>query len=465
MAENLIHQRFEKIRAELSKQKIDGAIITSKPNQQYLVGFTSESPMILFVPGSEQNVAPTILTSPLEENIVKDSLPFKEMDVKVIFKDIDARTEKALKDHKYWTISLDNEDVYVPHFILEDTVGDYYKKWLKDLQKEDSLNISLPNHPLAQIVGNAVQKMEVLKNEFDGHQVIHPRYYYNKFLVEIFRKANINKIGLEYDRIQYGSYQNLANAYQSLLSSDFNTVPVEKILLNQRIIKDRDELDLMRKAAEIGTKGFLAAEEWIHELKTENEVQAKAEFAMKLNGSKKPAFDTIVVSGENSAYPHGHATDKQIEKGDLVTVDIGAIWKGYNSDMTRTVFAGLETPEESLKLFKLVNQAHALGLSLVKPGNRWGDPDIAVRKFFKDNDVLKYYNHSLGHGVGVEVHEMPGISPRLVGDDNILKEGMVLTIEPGIYIPGLGGARTEDTVVVTSDGYEKITKCKYLFYD
>ncbi len=170
---------------------------------------------------------------------------------------------------------------------------------------------------------------------------------------------------------------------------------------------------------------------------------------MSSMGSEKPSFDTIIASGARSALPHGMASDKQIEIGDFITFDFGAVYDGYHSDMTRTVVLGMANSWHK-EIYTIVEEAQWRGLKSAKPGMTGAELDAIVREYITSRGYGENYVHGLGHGVGLEIHEMPNINKR--GTDVVLEPGMTFSIEPGIYIPGKGGVRIEDTVVLTDDG-------------
>ncbi|AFK22528.1 Xaa-Pro dipeptidase PepQ [Pyrococcus sp. ST04] len=229
---------------------------------------------------------------------------------------------------------------------------------------------------------------------------------------------------------------------------------VDDIIKELRIVKDKGELEIIEKACEIADRAVMAAIEEITEGKREREVAAKVEYLMKMNGAEKPAFDTIIASGYRSALPHGVASDKRIEKGDLVVIDLGALYNHYNSDITRTIVVG--SPNEKQKeIYEIVLEAQKKAVEAAKPGMTAKELDSIARDVIKEYGYGDYFIHSLGHGVGLEIHEWPRISQY---DKTVLKEGMVITIEPGIYIPKFGGVRIEDTVVITKNGARRLTK-------
>lgn len=220
-----------------------------------------------------------------------------------------------------------------------------------------------------------------------------------------------------------------------------------------RKVKDTEELGRMRKAGEITVAGMKAAYETIRPDVTEIEVAAEIEYAMRKRGGYGTAFGTIVASGIRSAYPHGGCAERRIRKGDLVVVDIGAIYEYYCSDMTRTFVAG-EPSNKQEKLYEVVKTAEEEAYRAIRAKARGKDVDQAARKIIDDAGYGEYFNHGLGHGVGLEVHEGPVLSP--ISKDR-LAVGNVVTDEPGIYIAGFGGVRIEDSVLVKQRVSEKFT--------
>ncbi|MHA1299693.1 MAG: M24 family metallopeptidase [Candidatus Helarchaeota archaeon] len=230
-----------------------------------------------------------------------------------------------------------------------------------------------------------------------------------------------------------------------------------------RSIKEPDEIDKIRKAAQITDS---ALKEGLENLKpgiSEVELAALIEYKMRKLGADKTAFDTIVASGPHSWYPHAGATERKIEEGDIVTIDIGAQYQGYCSDLTRTVIAGFPPYRKKYcEIINKVNLAQQKALERIKPGAKCKDIDKAARDFLEKEGLGKYFIHSLGHSVGIEIHES---IPMLTSEaDCILKPGMIVTVEPGVYIPNVGGARTEDLILITEDGYEKLSKSEIFWY-
>jgi len=224
-----------------------------------------------------------------------------------------------------------------------------------------------------------------------------------------------------------------------------------------RRVKDEKELKRMRKAGELTTEGMRAAHEVIKPGIKEFEVAGEIEYAMRKCGCWGTAFETIVASGTRSAFPHGGCTDKIIRKGDLVVVDIGATYHYYRSDMTRTFVAG-KPSEKQKKIYDIVRLAQDKAFQAVKLNAKANNIDAVARKTIEDAGYGEYFVHGLGHGVGLEVHEPPTLSPE---SEDRLMIGNVVTVEPGIYLIGFGGVRVEDTVVVQKGKAEKLTNDFY----
>ena len=218
----------------------------------------------------------------------------------------------------------------------------------------------------------------------------------------------------------------------------------------------------MKKSAKLGNIGFNAIFDSIEEGKTEKQLAAEAEYAMRKAGSDGTSFDTIVASGEQSAFPHATTSEKKIHDGDIILVDIGARFEGYCSDMTRTFIFG-KVDSEKAKLINLVNDCQQFVLNNIKAGEKCVEMDKLARDFFI-NEEKKWssrFIHNLGHGVGIDIHENPYLSPTSL---EILEKNMVVTVEPGLYIPGIGGARTEDQIVIKKESFFSLTESKKYYY-
>ncbi len=233
----------------------------------------------------------------------------------------------------------------------------------------------------------------------------------------------------------------------------FNLVELPDLMEGVRSIKDADEIGRIRNAARIASAAF---EEVLSEARVgsrEKEIALQLEFVMRKKGAEAVPFPIIVASGKRGALPHGLASDKKIEKGDLVTMDFGSVYRGYCSDETCTVVFGRPGSRQK-KVYQVVRDAHDRAISSIKRGVSAERVDATARGVVEKAGLGKYFRHGTGHGVGLEVHEEPRIAP---GRNTILEENMVFTVEPGVYIPGWGGVRIEDLVRVTSDGCELLS--------
>lgn len=253
---------------------------------------------------------------------------------------------------------------------------------------------------------------------------------------------------LAYERnfLSHASYEGIA------ASADCVFMAVD--LSSLRAVKAVNELEATRKASAIADTAFEQMLPFIKPGVTERDLCAHLESNMLLLGSERRSFATIVASGARSAMPHGTASAKIVEAGDFVTFDFGAVVDGYHSDMTRTIVVGKANAEQKA-FYGLVLEAQQLGVSLIHAGLACREADEQVRKFFAAQHMDQYFTHSLGHGTGLEIHEQPVLSPRAEG---VLKENMIVTVEPGLYIEGKYGVRIEDSVAVTANGCEVLTK-------
>ncbi|MHC0035950.1 M24 family metallopeptidase [Pseudoneobacillus sp. C159] len=266
-------------------------------------------------------------------------------------------------------------------------------------------------------------------------------------VAEQAKKLGIKKLGFEQDHLTFATY----SAYQKEVEGDL--VPVSGVVEKLRLIKTSAEIKILKEAADIADAAFKHILDFIKPGKTELEVSNELEFFMRKAGATSSSFDIIVASGYRGALPHGVASDKVIELGDFVTLDFGAYYKGYISDITRTVAVG--EPKQQLKeIYDIVLEAQLRGMAGIQPGMTGKDADALTRDYITEKGYGENFGHSTGHGIGLEVHEGPSLSAK---SDLILEPGMIVTVEPGIYIPGLGGVRIEDDTLITETGNETLT--------
>ena len=223
-----------------------------------------------------------------------------------------------------------------------------------------------------------------------------------------------------------------------------------------RSVKDGAELELIKSAQKITDDAFEYILSKIEEGKTEKELALVLEFFMRSHGADAVSFDIIFIGGKNTSMPHGVPSDYKLKKGDLITIDFGADVDGYKSDMTRTVALGAISDEQK-KVYEIVLEAQKKAIGQIREGIACSEIDKAARDVIKSYGYGEYFGHALGHSVGLDIHELPNFSPKC---STVLKEGMVLSVEPGIYLPEKFGVRIEDLVVVTKNGSINLTKSK-----
>ena len=282
---------------------------------------------------------------------------------------------------------------------------------------------------------------------------------YPEYIDELLKKGTSGKVsgrklklGFEDKSISYEAYRK----YASELEGTAELVELGMALTDLRKVKTESELSCLAKAESIGDDAFAHITEYLKDnIKnkiTETDVALELEVYMRKHGASGLSFDTITASGVNSSMPHAVPTGKVIEKGDFLTMDFGCVYKGYCSDMTRTVFIGGESDisDEQRRVYETVYKAQTESLKLIKPGAKCSDVDRCARDIIAEAGYGDFFGHGLGHGVGLYIHEEPRFSPKC---EEELVPGVVITCEPGIYLPGRFGVRIEDMVAVTENGY------------
>ncbi|HWR44917.1 aminopeptidase P family protein [Sporomusa sp.] len=288
--------------------------------------------------------------------------------------------------------------------------------------------------------------IEQAKQQAPLYQIVRHGAAIYDTLAETVKELGLARIGFESDFVTWEVYQKLSDC---LGETELSPVKLDGL----RIVKDHRELALLTKAVEIADSAFNQVLKMIRPGITELDIALELEYEMRKLGAEKPAFDTIVASGIRGALPHGLASSKVIEAGDFITIDFGAVFQGYHSDMTRTVVAGKATDKQR-EVYNIVLAAQLAGVKAVKAGKIGREVDQIARQVIADAGYSEYFGHGLGHGVGLFIHEEPRLSP---SGDVKLAEGMVVSVEPGIYLPGWGGVRIEDLVVVSADGCTILT--------
>ncbi len=277
-------------------------------------------------------------------------------------------------------------------------------------------------------------------------------------LPEVFDRLDTRKLGFEDEHLVWSLYQKLKDKAEKQ-SPAAELRPVSGFLEGERKIKDQEEIDFLSKSAQL--MGDVLSRV-IGELKpgqTEREIAWKIETLAREGGAEGLSFPSIVASGPNSALPHATPTGRKIRGGEPVILDVGAKLEGYCSDMTRTIFLG-NVPPDFKKIYRTVRDAQLAALNSVRPGMKCSDADFVAREIIKEAGYGEFFGHSLGHGIGIAPHERPSLSQR---STELLEEGMVFTIEPGIYIPEKGGVRLEEMVVLEKTGPRILTTNKDLY--
>lgn len=266
---------------------------------------------------------------------------------------------------------------------------------------------------------------------------------------KIFSGANEKYIGFEDCYMNVREYKKL----RTKLAEYQDFVEMQKIINEPRMIKSSDEIKKIAEAEKIGDEAFSYILDRIKEGRSEREIALEIEFFMKKHGATALSFDTIAASGKRSAMPHGIATDKIIENGDFLTLDFGCIFEGYCSDMTRTVVVG-KANNKQREIYDTVLKAQTAAINKIQTGLKCSDIDKVARDIIADAGYGGNFGHSLGHSVGIEIHENPSFAPSC---HEILKNGHVVTVEPGIYIEDFGGVRIEDLIAVENGSARNLT--------
>ncbi len=278
---------------------------------------------------------------------------------------------------------------------------------------------------------------------------------------KLVKELNIKTIGIEADALSFNHYKKISEKL-----SGVDLIPTTDIIESLRIVKGDEEISSIKKAIEIAEGSFNSILDILRPGITEKDIALTLEYEMRKRGSGPVPFDIIVASGERSALPHATSSSKPLGEGDLLIIDWGAEADGYFCDITRTFIIAYNPPSPSFtkgeagglsdkrKIYEAVLNAQTEAIRNVKPGMTFSGLDAVARDFIKDAGYGEYFGHGLGHGVGLSVHEAPHLSWQ---GEGVLKEGMVFTIEPGIYIPGFGGVRIEDMVLLRENGAEVLT--------
>lgn len=271
-------------------------------------------------------------------------------------------------------------------------------------------------------------------------------------LPQTCKELNVSKIYTEAQKLSVSEFNSLCKMFDFPVAAE----KADEIIISSRRAKKEYEKQRIIKAQRIAEKAFDHILTFIRPGVTEKDIRLELEYFMLRNGADGLSFDTIAISGKNTSLPHGVPTLKKVESGDFVTMDYGACVDGYRSDMTRTVAVG-SVSEKQVKIYETVLRAQLACLEVLRPGIECKAADAAARNIIAGAGYGDCFGHGTGHGVGIDIHEAPSVSPR---SKDILSVGDVVTVEPGIYLPGEFGVRIEDMAFITENGYENLTKCK-----
>ena len=291
--------------------------------------------------------------------------------------------------------------------------------------------------------------IESAENGIQGFQVkmVDRENPYHKLLNEAIAEFGVTKLGFEENYLTVAELL----GYQKNLHAEL--VPMNAKISSFRMVKEAWELELMRKAQDITDAAFAEVLTKIKAGMTEKQLCAELIYCLLKNGGEGLSFDPIVVSGPNTSLPHGVPGDRVLQEGDFITMDFGVLYKGYCSDMTRTVALGYAT-EEMKQVYDTVLKAQLAGIAATRAGVPGKQVDAAARQVIADAGYGAYFGHGYGHSLGLEIHEAPNCNP---GGETVMQENMVSSAEPGIYLPGKFGVRIEDVVIFKQDGCEDIT--------
>ncbi|MED5246677.1 M24 family metallopeptidase [Priestia megaterium] len=289
--------------------------------------------------------------------------------------------------------------------------------------------------------------VEQATSQTEGFDIVQHKGPIVEEVANVVKQFGIKKLGFEQNYVTYGQHQ----LFDKHIGAEL--VPISHAIENLRLIKSDSEIKILKEAAKIADAAYEHILTFVRPGLTELQVSNELEFFMRKQGATSSSFDTIVASGHRGALPHGVASDKVIEKGELVTLDFGAYYNGYCSDITRTFAVG-EVSDKLKEIYNVVLQAQLNGMNGIKAGMTGKEADALTRDYITEHGYGQYFGHSTGHGVGLEVHEGPSLS---VKSTDVLQPGMIVTVEPGIYIPDLGGVRIEDDTIVTAEGNEALS--------
>lgn len=321
------------------------------------------------------------------------------------------------------------------------------RKYFTGFESSDGFLIVSPNRAVFITDGRYIEAAE---KQISNCEVMLLSKTYPQ-IAEILKEMNCNRLFVESTRMTVSTYNSLKGVLKKIPVSTDTTL--DTLINTLRSVKNEEEVESIIKAQRIAEDAFNHILKYIKVGVTEKEIALELDFYMLRHGGEGLSFETIAVSGANSSMPHGIPSNKKIENGDFITMDFGTIINGYHSDMTRTVAVGFAT-DEMKNVYNAVLQAQQNCLENIKAGVSCKDGDEFARSVIRNAGYGQYFTHSTGHGVGVEIHEFPNLSP---ASDSVLQIGNIVTVEPGIYIPEKFGVRIEDMALITESGCRNLT--------
>ncbi len=286
------------------------------------------------------------------------------------------------------------------------------------------------------------------RKQVSGYDIKIYRGFLDSYLCSLIKMLRSNVVGFEANALPYGCFKKLASSLKADL------IPLDNLVEDLRLKKEKKELSKIRKAVDISDRAFQHILSFIKPGIQEREIAIELEYFMRKQGADGFSFELIVASGKRSALPHATNSTNEVRKNAFLVMDFGAVYKGYCSDLSRTVFVG-KPGEEDRKLYQAVLSAQEKAVEKVAVGQKARAIDSAAREILKEQNLAEYFGHNLGHGVGLEIHEAPALGPK---SNDVLQSGMVFTIEPGVYLAEKGGVRIEDMVALGKEGTEVLTK-------
>lgn len=328
-------------------------------------------------------------------------------------------------------------------------VNDANKRYLTNFSGSTSLVVIFKNEIV--LITDGRYSTQVKTEVYDKVRVIIKdiEKSYFETLIDVLNENNVQKLLIEGEYLSYVDSKQLAGF--------FDLESVEGYIEGKRITKNNTELEKIKKATEITTKSFNYIKEKLTPGITELEVKALLEASQLTFGAEGASFESIVAFGDNTAKPHANPSSRKLKENDVVTLDFGCFYHGYVSDMTRSFFVGKNIDKQLSEIYDVVFEAHIRQVAAARAGITAKELDAIGREYITEHGYGNEFNHNTGHGIGLEIHEEPTIGKN---SETILKTGMIITIEPGIYIEGLGGIRIENDIIITDNGCEVLNSAK-----